>query len=91
MTYAFEKRRYIMHATAVILLLQDSTQHARVRKRRQYNKIQPRPTSYVFFCTTAPSGPGPLHSRGLKITPNDASQSVGLLWTSDQPVSETST
>ena len=25
------------------------------------------------------------------ITNNDASQSVGLLWTSDQPVTETST
>ena len=36
------------------------------------------------------SGPGPPHSRGLYITYNDASQSVALLWTSDQPVAETS-
>jgi len=27
-----------------------------------------------------PSGPGSLHPRGLQITHNDASQSVGLLW-----------
>jgi hypothetical protein len=46
---------------------------------------------FFFFCATAPSGPGPPHSRGFLITHNDASQSVGLLWTSDQPVAETST
>ena len=43
------------------------------------------------FGTTAPSGPGPPHSRGFQITHNDAPQPVGLLWTSDQLVSETST
>ena len=39
----------------------------------------------------APSGPEPPHSRGFQITPNDATQSVGLLWMSDQPVAEIST
>jgi len=43
------------------------------------------------FGPTAPSGPGPPHSRGFYITHNDALQSVGLLWTSDQLVTETST
>jgi len=38
-----------------------------------------------------PSGPGPPHTRGFYITHNDASQSVGLLWASDQLVAETST
>jgi len=38
-----------------------------------------------------PSEPGPPYSRGLHITPNDAPQSVGLLWTSDQPLAESST
>jgi hypothetical protein len=33
----------------------------------------------------------PPHSRGFLITHNDAPQSVGLLWTSDQLVAETST
>jgi hypothetical protein len=33
----------------------------------------------------------PLPSRGFVITHNDAPQSVGLLWTSDQLVAETST
>jgi len=38
-----------------------------------------------------PSRPGPPHSRGFYITHNDAPQSVGLLWTSDLLVAETST
>jgi hypothetical protein len=36
-------------------------------------------------------GCGLLVSRGFVITLNDAPQSVGLLWTSDQLVAETST
>jgi hypothetical protein len=39
----------------------------------------------------AQRGPWPPHSRGFLITHNDAPQSVGLLWTSDQLVAETST
>ena len=39
----------------------------------------------------APSGPGPPRLRGFQITHNDAPQSTGLLWTSDQLVAETST
>ena len=47
----------------------------------------------VFFScgATAPSGSWPPHSWGFLITHSDASQSVGLLWTSDQVVAETST
>jgi len=47
----------------------------------------------VFFVSgaTAPNGTGPPHSRGFWITHNNATQSVGLLWTSDQLVAETST
>jgi hypothetical protein len=37
------------------------------------------------------AGYGLLVSRGFLITHNDAPQSVGLLWTSDQPVAETCT
>jgi hypothetical protein len=36
-------------------------------------------------------GSWPPHSKGLQITHNDAPQSGGLLWTSDQLVAETST
>ena len=43
------------------------------------------------FGATAPSGPWPPLSRGFYITHNDAPQSVGLLWTSDRFVAETST
>jgi hypothetical protein len=35
--------------------------------------------------------PWPPHSRGFLITHNNALQSIGLLWTSDQLVAETST
>jgi len=37
------------------------------------------------------SGLWPSHSRGFLITHNDAPQSVGFPWTSDQSVAETST
>jgi len=40
---------------------------------------------------TATSGPGPHLPRGFYITINDAPQSAGFLWTSDQLVAETST
>ena len=53
--------------------------------------IQHSQQNFFFLGATAPSGPGPLHSQGFQITLNDARQSVGLLWTSDQPVAETST
>jgi hypothetical protein len=47
----------------------------------------------IFFLqgARAPSGPGPPHYRGFTITLNDALHSVGLLWASDQPDTETST
>jgi hypothetical protein len=46
----------------------------------------------LFFLALQPNaGYGLLVSRGFLITQNDAPQSVGLLWTSDQPVTETST
>ena len=44
-----------------------------------------------FFGATAPSGPGPPHSRGFYITHDDTPHSVGLVRTSDRPVAETST
>jgi hypothetical protein len=46
----------------------------------------------IFLCgAAAQRGAGPPHSRGLEITYNDATQSVELLWASDQLVAETST
>jgi hypothetical protein len=50
---------------------------------------------YLFFLgggrVILPSGPGPHHFRCFYITHNDTTQSVGLLWTSDQPDANTST
>jgi len=47
------------------------------------------PTVVVF--SQPGSGLYPLRFRGFLITHNDAPQSVGLLWTGDQSVAETST
>ena len=44
-----------------------------------------------FWRDSPPVGPWPPQSRGFYITHNDALQSVGILWTSDQLVAETST
>jgi hypothetical protein len=47
----------------------------------------------AFFCshgTAAQRGLWPPHSRGFLITHNDAPQSVGLLWASDQLAAQTS-
>jgi len=46
---------------------------------------------YIPPCGAAAQRGPPPHSRGFLITHSDASQSVGLLWTSDQLVAETST
>jgi len=45
---------------------------------------------YISLAAAAQLGAWPPHSRGLSITHNDAPQLVGLLWTSDQLVAETS-
>ena len=47
--------------------------------------------SPLLFGATAPSRPEPRRSRGFCNTHNDAPQSTGLLWTSDQVIAETST
>jgi hypothetical protein len=44
----------------------------------------------IFSGTSAQRGKWPPRSRGFVITRNDAPQSVGLLWTSDQLDAETS-
>ena len=46
---------------------------------------------FVFCGAAAQRGPWPPHFWGFLMTHNDAPQSVGLLWTSDQLVAETST
>jgi hypothetical protein len=46
---------------------------------------------FIFSSSAAKRGIWPPRSRGFLITHNDAPQSVGFLWTSDQFVAETST
>jgi hypothetical protein len=45
----------------------------------------------IFFGTAAQRGLWRPHPRDCLITHNDAPRSVGLLWTNDQPVAESST
>jgi hypothetical protein len=45
----------------------------------------------IFSGSAAQRGLWPPRSRGFLITHNDATQSVGLIWTNDQLVAETST
>jgi len=45
---------------------------------------------YFFRGRRAPSGPGPPHYRGFTIT-DTHTYTVGLPWTSDRPIAETST
>jgi hypothetical protein len=43
----------------------------------------------IFSGSAAQRGLWPPRTRGFLITHSDAPQSVGVLWTSDQPVAET--
>jgi hypothetical protein len=45
---------------------------------------------FILFVSAAQRGPRPPRSKGLAITQNDATQSVRLLWSSDQFVVEIS-
>jgi hypothetical protein len=46
---------------------------------------------YYFTGSAAQRGLWPPRSRGFLIKNNDAPQSIGILWTSDQLIAETST
>ena len=47
-------------------------------------------TQCIFFLQWCPSGSSP-HWGGFMITRSDTSQSLGILWSSDQPDAEIST
>jgi len=57
----------------------------------KWNKMVSFMAFVVVFGATVPSGAWPPHSRDFEVTHNDAPQSVWLLWTSDQLITETST
>ena len=90
--HIFKLQIYLTHSMVKIFVrnkllsqaLQISATHS-VDIHRMY------PFIFFSFCAKAPSGPGPPHSWCFWITHNDTTQSVELLWTSDQLVAETST
>jgi hypothetical protein len=71
---------HIKYSTVIWLM------ELQIRRGRKYE------TQVLVSLALQPSaGYGLLVPRGFLITHNDAQQSVGLLWTSDQLVTETST
>jgi hypothetical protein len=58
------------------------------RQNASYQRLTP---IFFFSGSTAPWGPRPPHFSRLHDHTLDTPQSVWLLWTSDQPVAETST
>jgi hypothetical protein len=72
----FISARFIIHITLCYVLVRCIAQFVN--------------NSFIFGSTTS-NGPGPPHSRDFLITHNDTPHSVGILWTSDQLVAETST
>ena len=66
--------------------------HQCTEDKRGVSPVYISPQNYFFSCgAAAQRGPWPPHAWGFWITHNDAPQSAGLLWTSDQLVAETST
>ena len=60
------------------------------RDARRSTSERPKPTNF-FLAQQPPVGEGLLTHEVFYITHNYASQSIGLLWTSDQLVAKTST
>ena len=84
----FNRIRYVWAAAGQI-----GVSFPRKMSPKQWELLIGKMLHFLIFLggATGPSGPGPPHSRGFWITHNDAPQSVGLLWTSDQLVAKTST
>jgi hypothetical protein len=62
------------------------------KRSSEVRQIPPNTLCIIIFSgTAAQRGLWPPRLRGFLITHNDAPLSVGLLWTSDQLVTETST
>ena len=61
------------------------------RKFESSHLLSHLPSCLFVSVATSQRGPRPPHSWGMYITHNDTPLSVGLLWTRDQPVAETST
>jgi hypothetical protein len=88
---AMNRVRYMSYMSKLRELMDLSLVDIAVWGRTQINIIKGVFFIIVFSGSAVQRGLWPPRSRGFVITHNDAPQSVGLLWTSDQPVAETST
>jgi len=91
----YRTRRYVARCCCYSFAKFGVVHHVKINYKEIiiYNILVPSSVEspFLFFDVTTPSGPWPPHSGGFQITHSDAPQSVGLLWTSDQLVAETST
>jgi len=83
----FKSSRHEIHANNIEVF----RLYVTVNAVAQHNTDQIRNTFFFPCGVAAQRKPWLPHSWGFKITHNDASKSVGLLWTNDQAVAETST
>jgi hypothetical protein len=84
--------RQIIHTDRTKLKIYLSAQYRQLRNEYLKTFFNNHQVSRIFFYdATAPSGPGPPHCRGIRITLSVAPHSVGRLWISDQPHAVTST
>jgi hypothetical protein len=79
------------HRLIMLYLIEKTTQSIRNNHLSLTSLWMMRTNTFFSNGATAPSGPRPLHYRGFTISLRHTPQSVGLLWTRDQPDAETST
>ena len=91
-TFGIVMTHYLIFMTPGKLLIEHSLYNTLQGNRaaRRSTSESPKPTNF-FLAQQPPVGEGLLTHEVFYITHNYASQSIGLLWTSDQLVAKTST
>jgi len=93
---SLSKRSWLFNSNGEIVALSDQqflrlSVNLLLRVSIVFSLIRKQNWIFYSFATTAPSGPGPPHSWGFYIHTQRRTTVGRLLWTSDQPVAETST
>jgi hypothetical protein len=93
MTHSFEGRK-VVNLVKLVTTLYRQVAILRRELHLRFSRQSMETAAYYFFIfsgSAAQRGLLPPRSRGFMITHNYAPQSVGLLWTSDQLITETCT
>jgi len=83
-------KQWLEHTKYVCSIDGSHTLHQHMELCCEVVLITALPLVIFFLVQQLPVGTGSPHSRGFYITHNESPQSVGLLWTSNQLVAETS-